>query len=673
MNERFPMYRLHGVFKKTHYIYNHTPAIRMDSPTENTFRGDMMIRALPPHNGQTSNADNLRGDMLLKHDYLAGLRPDNTRITTFQNELVPGATMYEARRKECPMTVMTDSYKSTHFLMYPDAAEMRAYGEFRKKFEGIDDERLVVYGTKYYIENFIGQPLESSDINASRTFLSAHILSQQKIKDGKYFETTETKDISKMNYLDLLLKHRKWPVKIEAMPEGSVIRPHIPLYIITAKDEHSRLCTFLETILTMLWYPCCVATLSRHTKTLIEKAYKKSVPDPDPNQKDDPKDITSPLGYKISLETRLHDFGFRGCTSVEQSVIGGCAHLLNFTGSDTMSAAYYAQYMLNRGVPVANSIPATEHSVMTSYDTEIEAVKNLIDQFPGGLISCVWDAYDYDRMLNQGLPLLKDYLIQKNCTLVVRPDSGDPVDQVLKALKAGEKAGFPVTENTKGYKVFQHFAVLQGDGINIITVRQILDKVLEEKFAACNVAFGMGGGLLQKVNRDTMSFATKLCYMKTKDGKEVVVVKAPAGQEGKMSFGGKMTVLHEVNAQGEMTGPHFVCTEEAGTAMLATNKYKKSMQVIYDGTVDDKKSTAGDKQSAEQFRMETFQDVRNRLASEWNVPINNTPAVHSSLKEAQEKTVAAIRERKFPTEAVKSELPMESSTKQLLHMLDKFL
>jgi hypothetical protein len=168
-----------------------------------------------------------------------------------------------------------------------------------------------------------------------------------------------------------------------------------------------------------------------------------------------------------------------------------------------------------------------------------------------------------------------------------------------------------------------------------------------------------------------MSFATKLCYMKTHDGKEVVVVKAPAGHESKMSFGGKMTVLHEVNAQGDMIGPHFVCTEEEGTALLSTKPYKKSMQVIYDGTAD--KLSAEQLLSAEQFRMETFQDVRNRLAYEWNVPINTMPAVHNSLIVAQAKTVEEIRKREFPTQKIASEVLMESSTKKLLHMLDKFI
>jgi len=621
------------------------------------FRGDVIHRSLPDH---TINADGLRGDILLRHHFLEALHPDPKTITTFRNQLIPGAK-YEARRKECPMTVMTDSYKSTHFLMYPNASEMRAYGEFRKSFDGMSDPRLVVYGTKYYIENFINQPIHESDVSAARDFLTAHILGPR-ISTDLYFKKTENNDETKMNYLDLLLKHRKWPVKIQAMPEGSVIRPHVPLYIITAEAEHSRLCTFLETILTMLWYPCCVATLSRHTKTLIEDAYNRSVPKPDPKVNDDPENLRSPLGYKLSLESRLHDFGFRGCTSVEQSVIGGCAHLLNFAGSDTMSAAYYAQYMLNRGVPVAASIPATEHSVMTSFDSEIQAVKNLADQFPGGMISCVWDAYDYDKMLDQGLKLVRKYVTDKGCKLIVRPDSGDPKEQVIKALKAANDAGFERTTNSMGFYEFKNFAVLQGDGINYDTVKTILEAVLQEKYAASNVAFGMGGGLLQKVNRDTMSFATKLSYMRrADDGREITVVKSPLGVESKMSLGGKMMVLHEVDGE-KMTGPHFVCTEAEGKKLLASNKYKESMQVIYDGTKTPSKDSEA---QIEAFRMETFQNVRDRLTREWQVRYDGD-AVHESLRITQAKALEQIRARKL-----EAEFSSATSIEHLLHMLDK--
>ena len=573
---------------------------------------------------------------------------------------------------ECPLPVLTDSYKSTHFLMYPEAKEMRAYGEFRKPFDGMRDERIVVYGTKYYISNIIEQTFCQAEIDYARQFLTTHLLSP-KISVEKYFM-----GLKNGNYLNLLLEWGKFPVKIEAMPEGSVIRPHVPLYMITAKGEHSRLCTFLETVLTMLWYPCCVATLSRHTKTLIEEAYEQTVDPPDENKKDDPWDITTKMGHSNSLNSRLHDFGFRGCTSVEQSVIGGCAHLVNFAGSDTMSACYYAQNILNKGKPVGFSIPATEHSVMTSWDTEIEAVKNLCKQFPNGPVSCVMDAYDYDRMLDEGLKTLRPEIERNNCTFIVRPDSGDPVKQVLKALEKGEEAGFECPMNGKGYKVFKNYAVLQGDGINYSVVEEILKAVKKNNYAACNVAFGMGGGLLQKVNRDTMSFATKLCYMKNLGDDEIAVVKYPKGEEGKMSLGGKMDVLHEVDSEENMIGPHFVCTEEAAKKYLKIGKngkkFKRSMQLIYDGT---EKTTPSDTLvEIAKFKNETFQDVKDRTTREWAVPYDTMNVKDGSLLDAQNASIAQIKEklkRSYPQAATVLGASMDSSAEDLIRILDRLV
>ncbi|KAK3285682.1 hypothetical protein CYMTET_6723, partial [Cymbomonas tetramitiformis] len=153
---------------------------------------------------------------------------------------------------------------------------------------------------------------------------------------------------------------------------------------------------------------------------IIEEAFEKTV--------DEGK--TSPL-----IGSRLHDFGFRGCTCVEQSVLGGVAHLLNFDGTDTMSAAFYAQFKLNGGTPVGQSIPATEHSVMTSWRTEQAAIENMIEHFGEGLFACVMDSYDYSAALREVLPVIREKKLGKGGFMVLRPDSGDPVEAVLEGLR----------------------------------------------------------------------------------------------------------------------------------------------------------------------------------------------------------------------------------------------
>jgi nicotinamide phosphoribosyltransferase len=161
---------------------------------------------------------------------------------------------------------------------------------------------------------------------------------------------------------------------------------------------------------------------------------------------------------------------------------------------------------------------------MTSWPNEREALINLLNKFGDGVCACVMDSYDYIHALDEILPSIKKVKLQRGGLLVLRPDSGDPVETVLQALRAGEKVFGSIT-NSKGFKVLQGVSVIQGDGINDLTLRCILDNVESAGYSAECVAFGMGGGLLQKVNRDTMSFATKLSYVRLNDGTEREVMK----------------------------------------------------------------------------------------------------------------------------------------------------
>eukprot|EP00727_Mastigamoeba_balamuthi_P005199 m51a1_g14678 putative nicotinate phosphoribosyltransferase (461) ;mRNA; r:66192-68254 len=319
----------------------------------------------------------------------------------------------------------------------------------------------------------------------------------------------------------------KWysQIKLEALPEGTCAHCHVPVFQITAEGEYTPLTTFMETLLTQVWYPTCVATLSRKVRDLVDVAFDKSV---------DPEAASL-------AESRLHDFGFRGCTCLEQSVIGGCAHLLSFVGSDTMSACYYAQFELNGGRPVAQSIPATEHSVMTSWPTEREAVLNMIEHFGDGTFSCVMDSYNYTHALDVVLPQIKEAKEAKGGFMVCRPDSGDPCQAVLQGLRAIDKT-FGAKVNRKGFRVPEKISVIQGDGMNYRSIKQVADAVLAAGYSAQSVAYGMGGGLLQKVNRDSMGFATKLNFIRMPDGTTRDVMKLPQADINKASLPGVLAV-----------------------------------------------------------------------------------------------------------------------------------
>ncbi|KAJ3275741.1 hypothetical protein HDV01_007208 [Terramyces sp. JEL0728] len=445
-----------------------------------------------------------------------------------------------------------DKYKA-----YKKTAGMVAYGEFRKPYEkDTKDQRLVYYGTRYIIENYIAKQYTVEDVEQAALFFKQHNAGATEFPFPK----------------DLFLKFVKenngyFPVKIQALPEGSVIYPHVPVYQITAEGEYAR------------------------CKTIIEQAYADSVDE---------------SGY-WSLGSRLHDFGFRGCTSVEQSIIGGTAHLLNFEGTDTLSACWYAQFKLNNGKPVGYSIPATEHSIMTAHVNEKRAMTKLLEEFGSGVCACVMDSYDYTNALEAVLPSVASLKVNKGGFLVLRPDSGDPVQVILQALCAADTI-FGSDVNQKGYKVLRGVGVIQGDGINIQTLKEIAEAVKNAGYAAQNVAYGMGGGLLQKVNRDTMSFATKLCKIIYADGISRNVMKMPKDDPGKRSIPGETHVVREDNQLP------VVYPVEAAPSL------PNELQVVYDhGKV---------------CKWDDFETVRNRITTQWK----NCPRVHNPIsKELNDK------------------------------------
>jgi nicotinamide phosphoribosyltransferase len=227
-------------------------------------------------------------------------------------------------------------------------------------------------------------------------------------------------------------------------------------------------------------------------------------------------------------------------------------------GSDTVEGVFYARKYYNE--PMAGfSIPAAEHSTITSWgrDHEVDAYRNMITLFakPGSLVAVVSDSYDImNAASNIWGGLLKDEVIASGATIVVRPDSGDPhlvPIQVIEAL--GEKFGFTV--NSKGYKVLPSCVrVIQGDGITITSLPIILDNLLNAGWAADNIAFGMGGGLLQQVNRDTFKFAMKCSCIRI-DGVWHDVYKDPVGDHSKQSKRGMLALVH--NDGTFKTVPHF--------------------------------------------------------------------------------------------------------------------
>jgi nicotinamide phosphoribosyltransferase len=407
----------------------------------------------------------------------------------------------------------TDSYKASHFVQYPPGSTaMFSYIESR----GGEWNQTVFFGLQMILKEYLSRPVTLAMVEEAAALFALH---------GEPFDLEGWRYIVE-RYNGYL------PVKIAAVPEGSVVPTRNVLVTVESTDPRVFwLVSYLETLLLRVWYPITVATQSWDIKQLIRQALEETSDDP-----------TGQLPFK------LHDFGARGVSSSESAAIGGCAHLVNFMGTDTLSGILAARRYYDEPM-AAYSIPAAEHSTITSWgrENEVEAYRNMLRQFakPGALLAVVSDSYDiYNAVENLWGEALKQEVIDSGALLVIRPDSGYPAEVVLKtAVLLARKFGY--TLNSKGYKVLNNVRIIQGDGINKRSIQEILANLKLNGFAADNIAFGMGGALLQHLNRDTLKFAMK-CSAIQVDGQWRDVYKDPITDPGKTSKKGRLMLYRNV-------------------------------------------------------------------------------------------------------------------------------
>lgn len=404
----------------------------------------------------------------------------------------------------------TDSYKASHYLQYPPlTSSMFSYLESR----GGKYDKTVFFGLQYILKKYLTKEIYPDHLEEAKAFFAAH---------GEPFPYDDFKYI--VNWCG-----GKLPIRIRAVPEGSVIPTHNVLMTCESTDVAVPwVVSYFETMLMRVWYPITVATQSYHIKLDIYNALKETADDAD-----------AEIGFK------LHDFGARGVSSAESAGIGGAAHLVNFLGSDTVAGIWTANKYYHSKMS-GFSIPAAEHSSITSWgkENEVEAYRNMLRQFakPGALVAVVSDSYDlYHAVGKLWGEALKDEVVNSGATVIIRPDSGNPPDVVLytTALLADR---FGYTTNSKGYKVLKNVRVIQGDGINQESINAILANLKNNGFSASNIAFGMGGALLQKVDRDTQRFAYK-CSSIDVNGVQRDVFKDPVTDPGKRSKAGRLDLI----------------------------------------------------------------------------------------------------------------------------------
>jgi len=414
------------------------------------------------------------------------------------------------------LILATDSYKQSHFLQYPPEARIIcAYAEAR--LNDFSDEILFL-GLQPFLLDYLSTPVTIADVDEAEAICTAH---------GVPF--------NRQGWDSIVTDHGGFlPIEIKALPEGSVVPTGLPLLQVQNTDERMPwLATFIETaLLRAIWYPTTVGTLSRKCKAIIRAGLEKSSDDVDQQ-----------------LPFKLHDFGARGVSSGESAALGGLAHLVNLMGSDTLEAIVAARRYYNADM-AGFSIPAAEHSTMTSWgpDREQAAYENMLDAFDGegSIVAVVSDSYDLNNAVSEIWgAILRDKVLGRIGTLVVRPDSGDPIETPLRTVTTLWDR-FGGTINSKGYRVLNpKVRVIQGDGMNFQSIKKLVDRMIEEGFAIDNIAFGMGGGLLQLVNRDSLRFAMKANAMKDANGIWHDISKRPLTDPTKASKAGQQAVVRK--------------------------------------------------------------------------------------------------------------------------------
>lgn len=464
--------------------------------------------------------------------------------------------------------LLADAYKYSHHKLYvPGTSKIYSYLESRG---GVFDQ-TIFFGLQYYLKHY----LEGAVVTKEKIDEAAQLLPQVFGRDDVF-------NRSKFDYI--VEKHGgRLPVRIKAVKEGTEVPVHNVLMTIENTDPACFwLTNFLETLLMQIWYPCTVATLSNEIRKVVETYY----------------DDTASYASKAGIDLVLNDFGFRGASSVESAGLGDAAYLLSFRGSDTIAGSLFARRYYNTEKVYGLSVPATEHSICTllGEEGELDVFRHVLRTFPTGIVSCVSDSYDIFRACSEYWgEALKEEVLSREGTLVIRPDSGDPVFTLLRVFGIlFQKFGFTVNE--KGYKVLPpQVRVLQGDGIDLGSIRAVYGALKVNGISAENLVLGMGGALLQKLDRDTQKFAFKCSYAEV-GGKGVDVQKHPVelGSDGvlrpsfKRSKAGRLKLIYTGD------GYQTVCEQ-------AAPEYKDCLQTVFE--------------NGRLLSEESFEEIRERISA----------------------------------------------------------
>jgi nicotinamide phosphoribosyltransferase len=447
---------------------------------------------------------------------------------------------------------LTDFYKTDHRRQHAKGTSL-VYSNLtarESRIPGIDS--VVFFGLQGFLQDWL---IEYFDDNFFYRRADKAVPEYKRILDYCL-----GKDAVPVTHIYALHRLGFLPVEIKAVLEGTSVPLRVPLLTIKNTLEATRpeffwVTNFIETLLsTELWKPITSATIARQYRRILDRYAAETSDIPE------------------FVDWQAHDFSMRGMSGVLDAAKSGAAHLLSFTGTDTIPGILYAEHHYKANIEeelVGGSVPATEHSVACSngQGKELDFIVRLLTEvYPKGIVSFVSDTWDFWRLVTEDLPKAKDIIMSREGKLVIRPDSGDPVKIICGDDSA--PGGSPQYDglisvlyqifggdlNSKGYiQLDSHIGAIYGDSITLERAEEICRRLKAKGFASTNIVLGVGSYTYQYVTRDTFGLAIKATYTEIL-GEGVNLFKSPKTDGGaKNSAKGLLCVNEDKTLSEEVT------------------------------------------------------------------------------------------------------------------------
>jgi nicotinamide phosphoribosyltransferase len=442
---------------------------------------------------------------------------------------------------------LTDGYKTGHHQQYP-AGTTLVYSNFTprsNKYAPKGCDQLVSFGQQMVMKQ-IHEAFDKDFFSKPKDEVCGEMKNELSMYLNTDYDVSHFEALHDLGYL---------PIAVKSIEEGALIPMRVPvLTIYNTHPDFYWITNYLETVISnLLWKPMTSATISHAYRKLFTSWQEKT---------------DAEKGWFVDWQA--HDFSMRGMDSIDATISSGLGHLTSFSGSDSLPAIFGARKFYNETGFVSGSVNATEHSVMCagSKDDEIGTFRRLLETYPTGILSVVSDTWDLWKVCTEHLVTLKEEILAREGKLVIRPDSGDPVDIICGTLTTYDSStgedyhkSYRVREkgviellwdvfggeiNEQGYKVLDpHIGAIYGDSITLDRAEQIFTRLEAKGFASTNIVLGVGSFTYQYNTRDTFGFAMKATYVEV-DGVGREIFKDPITDDGvKKSAKGLMKVVKE--------------------------------------------------------------------------------------------------------------------------------